>query len=71
LEQLEADYREALRLRHVKGLSVGEVARQMGRSDGAVKMLCNRALKQLCEQMGDLSRFLTQTLDLRPDSSKG
>ena len=70
-EHLETDYREALRLRYVLGLRVDEVARQMGRSDGAVKMLCNRALKQLGEQMGDLSRFLTQTVNLRPDSSKG
>jgi RNA polymerase sigma-70 factor (ECF subfamily) len=71
LERLETDHREVLRLRYVKGQSVGEVARQMGRSEGAVKMLCSRALKQLCEQLGDLSRFVTQAWDVRQDPSKG
>ena len=71
LQRLDPDYREALRLRYIKGLSVGEVARQMGRSEGAVKMLCNRALQQLGAQMGDLSRFLTRSLDLRPDPPSG
>lgn len=68
LEGLDGDYREALRLRYVAGLGVAEVAQRMNRSEGAVKMLCNRALKQLGEQLGDLSRFVTRSFDLRGDS---
>ena len=67
LDRLESDYREVLRLRFMKGLSVEQVAQQMARTDGAVKMLCSRALKQLCEQMGDLSRFTSQSVEVRRD----
>ena len=60
LETLKQDQREALRLRYFEGLSVAEAAERMGRSDGAVHMLCHRGLESLRDKLGDLSRFLTQ-----------
>ena len=47
LNDLRPEYREALRLRYLCGLSPVDVARHMGRSSGAVGMLCNRAVKRL------------------------
>jgi RNA polymerase sigma-70 factor (ECF subfamily) len=60
LELLPADYREALRLRHIEGLAVADVAARMGRTERAVQMLCHRALKQLATVMGSASRFLSR-----------
>jgi RNA polymerase sigma-70 factor, ECF subfamily len=39
--------REALHLRHIEGLSVPAVAARLGRTTGAVRMLCNRGVKML------------------------
>jgi RNA polymerase sigma-70 factor (ECF subfamily) len=47
LAQLDEDYREVIVLHHLQGLDWDEVARRMGRSAGAVRMLWTRALKQL------------------------
>lgn len=44
---LSADQAEAILLRVVAGLGVAEVAAVMGRSPGAVRVLCHRALRQL------------------------
>ena len=60
LENLKEDNREALRLRYLEGLSVAELAERMGRSEGAVHMLCTRGLQSLREELGDLSRFLSR-----------
>jgi RNA polymerase sigma-70 factor (ECF subfamily) len=60
LDGLKEDYREVLRLRYIQSLSVAETAQQMGRSDGAVMMLCNRGLQQLEEVIGDPSRFFSK-----------
>ena len=60
LENLKGDAREALRLRYLEGLSVAELAERMGRSEGAVHMLCTRGLQSLREVLGDLSRFLSR-----------
>jgi RNA polymerase sigma-70 factor (ECF subfamily) len=53
LARMKADYREVIVLRNLEGLAFEEVARRMGRSTGAVRMLWLRALdrlKQLLEQ---------------------
>ncbi|MBI5866175.1 MAG: sigma-70 family RNA polymerase sigma factor [Planctomycetes bacterium] len=71
LGRLEGDYREALRLRYIMGLSVADVAQRMDRTEGAVKMLCNRGLRQLGERLGDLSRFVSVSVDLREKSRGG
>jgi len=55
LEQLSADYREVLVLRHLEEHSFPEVARRMGRSLDSVKNLWARALAQLRRVLGDES----------------
>jgi RNA polymerase sigma-70 factor, ECF subfamily len=47
LAQLPADYREVLMLRNLQGLPFDEVAQQMERSVGAVRMLWLRAIERL------------------------
>jgi RNA polymerase sigma-70 factor (ECF subfamily) len=49
IESLPADYRDVIRLRHFEGLPFEEVARRMGRSAGASRMLWARALERLNE----------------------
>ncbi len=52
LQTLPDDRREALIMRFALGMSNREIARALGRTDGATKVLIHRALKQLSEQMG-------------------
>jgi RNA polymerase sigma-70 factor (ECF subfamily) len=52
LQTLPDDRREALIMRFSLGMSNREIARALGRTDGATKVLIHRALKQLSEQMG-------------------
>jgi RNA polymerase sigma-70 factor (ECF subfamily) len=47
LAQLSEDHREVIVLHHLEGLDWDEVARRMGRTTGAARMLWTRALKQL------------------------
>jgi RNA polymerase sigma-70 factor (ECF subfamily) len=47
LAQLSDDHREVIVLHHLEGLGWDEVARRLGRTEGAVRMLWTRALKQL------------------------
>ena len=49
LARLPIDQRTAVELHHLRGYAVAEVARQMGRSDGAVGALLVRGLKKLRE----------------------
>jgi RNA polymerase sigma-70 factor (ECF subfamily) len=60
LAGLKDDYRQAIRLRHIEGLPVAEVAKKMNRTERAVHMLCNRGLKELKEAMGRASQFLSR-----------
>lgn len=50
LSQLKPDYREVIVLRIVKGLAFHEIAEEMGRSNGAVRMLWLRALDSFKSQ---------------------
>jgi RNA polymerase sigma-70 factor (ECF subfamily) len=59
LEILPEDQQAALRMRYLDGLSVAETAGHMGRTPGAVRMLCSRGLESLRGQLGNLSQFLT------------
>jgi RNA polymerase sigma-70 factor (ECF subfamily) len=61
VDQLRDDYRDALRLRYIQNLSVAETAEQMGRTEGAVMMLCRRGLRRLAKVLGDPSRFFSRT----------
>jgi RNA polymerase sigma-70 factor (ECF subfamily) len=49
IEELPVDRREALIMRFALGMDNREIARAMGRSDGATKVLIHRAIKQLEE----------------------
>jgi RNA polymerase sigma-70 factor (ECF subfamily) len=53
LQHLPEDRREALIMRFALGMDNREIARAMGRSDGATKVLIHRAIKQLQEEMQD------------------
>ena len=57
---LKDDYRDALRLHYIECLTVAETAQRMGRSDGAVLMLCKRGLRQLAEIVGDPTNFFSR-----------
>ena len=50
LEGLPAPLRDVLVLRNLEGLPFAEVARRMGRSPGAVRVLWLRALERLRQQ---------------------
>jgi RNA polymerase sigma-70 factor (ECF subfamily) len=49
LDDLSEDRREALIMRFALGMSNREIARALGRTDGATKVLIHRAIKQLEE----------------------
>jgi RNA polymerase sigma-70 factor (ECF subfamily) len=51
LGKLPDDRKEALIMRFALGMDNREIARALGRSDGATKVLIHRAIKQLQEQM--------------------
>ncbi len=53
LARLPDDQRTALESRHLRGLAVAEVAREMGRSAAAVGSLLYRGLKTLREFLDD------------------
>jgi RNA polymerase sigma-70 factor (ECF subfamily) len=52
LERLPEDRREALIMRFSLGMSNREIARALGRTDGATKVLIHRAIRQLEEELG-------------------
>ena len=60
LAGLKEEYREALRLRYIEGLSLGEVAARMGRTERAVDNLCDRGRKRLRAALGRASQYLTR-----------
>jgi RNA polymerase sigma-70 factor (ECF subfamily) len=53
LQHLPDDRRDALIMRFALGMDNREIARALGRSDGATKVLIHRAIKQLQEEMSD------------------
>ena len=53
LDELSDDRREALIMRFALGMDNREIARALGRTDGATKVLIHRAIKQLQEEMSD------------------
>lgn len=59
LAGLREDYREALRLRYIEGLSVAQTAARLGRTERAVHMLCHRALLELRKFLGRSSQFFS------------
>lgn len=55
LETLGQEQREALRLRYFVGLSSKEIARKLGKSDGAVRVMLSRGLNRLQGMLADTS----------------
>jgi RNA polymerase sigma-70 factor (ECF subfamily) len=53
LERLPAHYREVIVLHHMEGLSLSQMARQLGRTPDSVEKLWARALIQLRRSLGD------------------
>jgi RNA polymerase sigma-70 factor (ECF subfamily) len=53
LARLPEDMQQVLLGRHVDGLSHAALAQQMGRSEGAVRVLYTRALRRLREECGE------------------
>jgi RNA polymerase sigma-70 factor (ECF subfamily) len=51
--ELGDDRREALIMRFALGMDNHEIARAMGKTEGATKVLLHRAIKQLEEQLGE------------------
>lgn len=54
-ERLPDDYREALTLYRIVGVSVPDLARHLGRTEGATKMLLSRAMARLTSVLGSPS----------------
>jgi RNA polymerase sigma-70 factor (ECF subfamily) len=51
IDRLPESYRDVIRCRFLEGLTIKETAARMGRTEGAILMLCNRGLRALKEQM--------------------
>jgi RNA polymerase sigma-70 factor (ECF subfamily) len=49
--------REAVRLRYVEGWASKEIAKELGKSDAAIRVLLSRTLKKLHEMIGDDPHF--------------
>lgn len=60
LAGLKGEYREALSLRYLEGLSVGETAARLGKTEAAVHKLCSRGLQALRESMGEAGKYLSR-----------
>jgi RNA polymerase sigma-70 factor (ECF subfamily) len=61
VQQLPDDRREALIMRFALGMDNREIARALGRSDGATKVLIHRAIKQLEELVAEAPAGLEPT----------
>ncbi len=53
LQKLKAEYREAVALRYIEEMSVGEIAEVLGKSQGATRVLLHRAMNALKEMVGE------------------
>jgi RNA polymerase sigma-70 factor (ECF subfamily) len=51
---LRPAYQQVIRMRYLEGLPVRDAAERLGRSEHAVHMLCNRAMRELSRQLGAL-----------------
>jgi RNA polymerase sigma-70 factor (ECF subfamily) len=60
LARLSEDQRVVVRERFLHGCSVPEIAQRLGKTEGAIHMLCHRGLKALREQMVSLTRYLSR-----------
>jgi RNA polymerase sigma-70 factor, ECF subfamily len=72
VHRLPDDRREALIMRFALGMDNREIARALGRSDGATKVLIHRAIKQLEELVGEAGAKQTIQADpkVAPDAPR-
>jgi len=54
MDDLRPAYQLVIRMRYLEGLPVREAAERLGRSEHAVHMLCNRAMRELAVHVGAL-----------------
>jgi RNA polymerase sigma-70 factor (ECF subfamily) len=59
LDELPPDYRRALWMVNIEGLSVVAAAQAMGRTERAIHNLCYKARKRLRELLGERERYLS------------
>lgn len=60
LAGLKGEYREALELRYLEGLSVADTAARLGKTEPAIHKLCSRGLQSLRESMGEAAKYLSR-----------
>jgi RNA polymerase sigma-70 factor (ECF subfamily) len=58
LTRLPPDLGQALHLRYIQGLSCAEIGEKMGRTERAVHMICNRALKVVRRELRSVSMYM-------------
>jgi RNA polymerase sigma-70 factor, ECF subfamily len=68
LKTLPEESQKALRLRYVEGLPSKEIANQLGRTDGATRVLLTRSLAKLQELLRRDSEFLSMVVEPPPRS---
>lgn len=69
VDALPPDYRAAVRLSRIDGLSIHEISERMGRSPSAVKNLLFKAMKMLRESFGDTESLSLPNRHLREGES--
>ena len=57
LQSLPDDARDALRLRYLEGLPSKDIAQQLGKSDGATRVLLSRSLNKLQDMLSQNDEF--------------
>ncbi len=68
VQRLPEDRREALIMRFALGMDNREIARALGRSDGATKVLIHRAIRQLQQSVADTQRGVGDAEQTAPDA---
>lgn len=58
LERLPPDYRDAVRLRYLEGLSLREAAHRLSRTEDSTQKLCVRGLQALRAELRSLSLYV-------------
>jgi len=61
LDRLPEDYRRVIRMYDLEGTPIEDVARELGRSAGAVYMLRARAHERLASELGGQSQFFSKS----------
>jgi len=70
LADLSDDHRQVIKLSRIDGLPVKAIARQMNRSESAVKNLLLRALKELQQSFGDTESLSLPARRFREEGSR-